>query len=54
MQDFWVFGYGSLMWRPGFDFKESYMAILRDITVSSAFILMCIGGRLKIRDWSWG
>jgi cation transport protein ChaC len=20
--DFWVFGYGSLMWRPGFDFKE--------------------------------
>ena len=20
--DFWVFGYGSLMWRPGFDFVE--------------------------------
>jgi cation transport protein ChaC len=20
--DFWVFGYGSLMWRPGFDFLE--------------------------------
>jgi cation transport protein ChaC len=22
MSDFWVFGYGSLMWRPGFDFLE--------------------------------
>ncbi|GAK44438.1 ChaC family protein [Tepidicaulis marinus] len=22
MQDLWVFGYGSLMWRPGFDFVE--------------------------------
>ncbi len=20
--DLWVFGYGSLMWRPGFDFVE--------------------------------
>ncbi|WP_136658393.1 gamma-glutamylcyclotransferase [Nitratireductor sp. XY-223] len=23
MDDFWVFGYGSLMWRPGFDFVEA-------------------------------
>jgi len=22
MQDLWVFGYGSLMWRPGFEFVE--------------------------------
>jgi glutathione-specific gamma-glutamylcyclotransferase len=21
-EDFWVFGYGSLMWRPGFEFRE--------------------------------
>ena len=21
-EDFWVFAYGSLMWRPGFDFLE--------------------------------
>jgi cation transport protein ChaC len=23
MSDLWVFGYGSLMWRPGFEFAES-------------------------------
>ena len=28
MGDFWVFGYGSLMWRPGFDFIESEAADL--------------------------
>ncbi len=25
----WVFGYGSLMWRPGFDFAERRIALLR-------------------------
>src|SRR5437588_7990862 len=28
-QDLWVFGYGSLMWRPGFDFIERELAWLR-------------------------
>jgi cation transport protein ChaC len=28
MSDFWVFGYGSLMWRPGFDFIEQVPARL--------------------------
>jgi cation transport protein ChaC len=27
-QDLWVFGYGSLMWRPGFDFLEQVEARL--------------------------
>jgi len=26
---FWVFGYGSLMWRPGFPFEESQLAMVR-------------------------
>jgi len=26
--DFWVFGYGSLMWRPGFDYLERHNARL--------------------------
>lgn len=29
MGDFWVFGYGSLMWRPGFDYIETRPAYLR-------------------------
>lgn len=28
-EDLWVFGYGSLIWRPGFDFVESVDATLR-------------------------
>ena len=27
--DLWVFGYGSLMWRPGFDFDERTLATIR-------------------------
>jgi cation transport protein ChaC len=27
--DFWVFAYGSLMWRPGFDYVERVPALLR-------------------------
>lgn len=26
--DLWVFGYGSLMWRPGFEFAEAVPAVL--------------------------
>ncbi len=29
LAEFWVFGYGSLMWRPGFDFAESAPALVR-------------------------
>lgn len=29
MADLWIFGYGSLMWRPGFDYVERQHALLR-------------------------
>lgn len=29
MVELWVFGYGSLMWRPGFDYVERCPALLR-------------------------
>ena len=28
-KDLWVFGYGSLMWRPGFEFEEQASAYVR-------------------------
>jgi len=38
--DFWVFGYGSLMWQPGFDFVERRLARLD-------------GFRRSFCLWSW-
>ena len=32
MQEFWVFGYGSLMWRPGFAHEECRPALLRGMS----------------------
>ncbi|MGH6854497.1 MAG: gamma-glutamylcyclotransferase [Aestuariivirga sp.] len=29
MQEFWIFGYGSLMWRPGFEALESEPALIQ-------------------------
>ena len=29
--DLWVFGYGSLMWRPGFPYTEMHSALIRGV-----------------------
>ena len=31
MQEFWVFGYGSLMWRPGFEHIERHQALIHGL-----------------------
>lgn len=31
MQEFWVFGYGSLMWKPDFEFAEREPALLKGL-----------------------
>jgi len=31
MRDFWIFGYGSLMWNPGFDFLERHHAVMHGV-----------------------
>ena len=31
MTDMWVFGYGSLMWRPGFEFAERQPALMEGV-----------------------
>ncbi|MGH6873719.1 MAG: gamma-glutamylcyclotransferase, partial [Aestuariivirgaceae bacterium] len=31
MEKFWVFGYGSLMWQPGFDYEERRRAMLNGL-----------------------
>jgi glutathione-specific gamma-glutamylcyclotransferase len=34
MSDLWIFGYGSLMWRPGFEFVEASLAVIGGYTRS--------------------
>lgn len=31
MKEFWIFGYGSLMWRPGFDYEACEPALIRGL-----------------------
>ena len=51
--DLWVFGYGSLMWRPGFAFTEHGLRGFAVIIARSASIRMSIAERRSGRGLSW-
>ncbi|KAG4189932.1 hypothetical protein ERO13_A07G000700v2 [Gossypium hirsutum] len=40
---FWVFGYGSLVWKPGFEYDEKVIGFIKDY--KRAFDLACIDHR---------
>ncbi|KAI4380213.1 hypothetical protein MLD38_006431 [Melastoma candidum] len=40
---FWIFGYGSLMWNPGFDYDEKILGYIKDY--KRVFDLACIDHR---------
>ncbi|KAJ4834769.1 Gamma-glutamylcyclotransferase 2-1 [Turnera subulata] len=40
---FWVFGYGSLVWNPGFDYDEKVIGFIKDYR--RVFDLACIDHR---------
>jgi cation transport regulator ChaC len=40
---FWVFGYGSLVWNPGFDYDEKIIGFIKDYR--RVFDLACIDHR---------
>ena len=53
MRDLWVFGYGSLMWRPGFDFEESYIGSLEGLSSRTLCLFPClsrIAGKSRAGD----
>ena len=46
--DFWVFGYASLMWRPGFSFTEAQGATLQGYVRDMCFLSIHYRGTAKV------
>jgi cation transport protein ChaC len=49
----WVFGYGSLMWNPGFAYEERVIATLPGYARSFCMRSIHHRGRPKNRVWCW-
>ena len=52
--DIWIFGYGSLMWRPNFPFTEAAPALLRGYHRSLCIYSTEYRAPGNGRGWSWG
>ncbi len=57
MEDFWVFGYGSLMWKPGFAFEERQIAraygYRRSLCIRSWSIVALVRSLVSFSARSW-
>jgi hypothetical protein len=45
----WVFGYGSLIWNPGFDFDEKILGFIRDTSERLILLALTIEAHHSIR-----
>jgi cation transport regulator ChaC len=52
--DLWVFGYGSLIWQPGFEFEDSALAWVYGYHRALCISRMSIAARRSNQVLCWG